>query len=200
MSSQRRIVLRPVALLLVFAVLQVYVLVSPAKASGVTNATTSTNSAPGNLLFGQLLTSENQSALLNGISATSGTTIFSGAQLQTPEGVAATVQLGTLGDLAIDPNTLLSLTFGKDFVDVRVTAGNAILTTNQGVTGTLTTPDGQKLLTNSATRATVGRRAAAAKLGGNGNGLGLLLTAALITAAIIVFSRGDNDNQSPSNP
>lgn len=195
MSSPRRLLLKPVALLLVFAVLQVYVLVNPAKASAATN-NTSTN-APASMLFGQLLMSGEQSALINGTKATSGTTIFSGAQLQTPAGVAATVQLGTLGRLAIDPDTLLSLTFDKDYIDVQVTAGNAVLTTNAGVKGTLATPNGEKLSTNAATTSTVGSGAARRRAGGNA--LGFILTAALVTVAIIavVVDDDNNDNISP---
>jgi ferric-dicitrate binding protein FerR (iron transport regulator) len=196
MSSPRRLLFKPVALLLVFAVLQVYVLVNPAKASAATN-NTSTN-APASMLFGQLLMNGEQSALVNGTSATSGTTIFSGAQLQTPAGVAASVQLGNLGRLAIDPDTLLSLTFDKDYIDVQVTAGNAVLTTNAGVKGTLATPNGEKLSTNAATTSTVGSGAAARRRAG-GNTLGFILTAALVTVAIIavVVDDDNNDNLSP---
>jgi hypothetical protein len=194
MGSQRRIVLKPVALLLVFAVLQVCVLIAPAKASTATN-TTSTNTAPSSVRFGQLLMSENQSALVNGTSATTGTTIFSGTQLQTPDGAAATVNLGTLGRISIDPNTLLTLTFDKETVDVNVSAGNAVLTTNAGVKGTLTTAEGMKLATNSA-NATVGRKAAARRWGGD-HVLGFVITAAVVGIALIALVV-DDDNDSPS--
>ncbi len=199
MGSQRRIVLKPVALLLVFAVLQVYVLVTPAKASAAT-PTITTNTAPVGLSFGQLLMSENQSALVNGTSATTGTTIFSGAQLQTPEGAAAVVSLGTLGKLSIDPNTMLSLTFDKQSVEVQVSAGNAVLTTNAGVVGTLTTAAGEKLMTTSAANSTVGKKAAARALGGGDHVLGFVITAAIVGIAVIALVVDDDDNESPSNP
>lgn len=195
MVSQRRKVLQPVALLLVFAVLQVF-LVHPARANSATSDT-STNTAPDSLRFGQLLMSENQTALVNGTNATSGTTIFSGAQLQTPDGVAATVQLGTLGRLAIDPNTQLSLTFDKGNIDVHVAAGNAVLTTNAGVNGTLTTPEGKKLATNANATSTVGNRAAAKYFGGGDHLLGFVITAAVITIALIAIGSDNNDNTSP---
>lgn len=189
MSSQRRLFFKPVALLLVFAVLQVYVLVNPVKANEI-------NTAP-SMVFGQLLLSGNQSALINGASATSGTTIFSGAQLQTLDGVAATVQLGKLGVLTVDPNTMLSLTFAKDVVDVNVTQGNAVLTTKAGVTGTLTTPDGNKAMTTNA-NSTLGTKKAARRASGD-HVLGFVLTAVLITVAVIVLvSDDDDDNTSPS--
>jgi hypothetical protein len=199
MGSQRRLILKPVALLLVFAVLQVYVLVNPAKASAATTDTSNTT-VSNSLVFGQLLMSQDQAALVNGTSATSGTTIFSGAQLQTLNGVA-TVQLGKLGRLAIDPNTLLSLTFDKDYVDVKVTAGNAVLTTNAGVKGTLLTPAGEKLATNANANSTVGgRKAAAAAWNSGDHALGLILTAVVVGAAIIALVSDDNDNASPGSP
>jgi ferric-dicitrate binding protein FerR (iron transport regulator) len=195
MVSQRRIVLQPVALLLVFAVLQVF-LVKPAKASAATSDT-STNTAPSSLRFGQLLTSENQTALVNGTNATSGTTIFSGAQLQTPDGVAATVQLGALGRLSLDPNTQLSLTFDKDYIDVQVTMGNALLTTNTGVKGTLTTSAGEKLATNANATSSVGKRRAAAKwFDDKDHLLGFIITAGIIAAALIVVAADDNGSSS----
>ncbi len=198
MGSQRRIVLKPVALLLVFAVLQVYVLVTPAKASAAT-PTITTNTAPVGLSFGQLLMSENQSALVNGTSATTGTTIFSGAQLQTPEGAAAVVSLGTLGKLSIDPNTMLSLTFDKQSVEVQVSAGNAVLTTNAGVVGTLTTAAGEKLMTTSAANSTVGKKAAAKSLSDNAIGA-IIFAGVVVVALIVVLALDDDDNNSPSTP
>ena len=197
MVSQRRKVLQPVALLLVIAVLQVF-LVNPAKANAATSDT-SNNTAPSSLRFGQLLMSGNQTALVNGTNATSGTTIFSGAQLQTSDGVAATVQLGTLGRIAIDPNTQLSLTFDKGYIDVQVTAGNAVLTANAGVNGTLTTPEGKKLATNANANATstVGKRSSAKMFGGGDHLLGFVITAAVVTIAIIAIVSDDEDNASP---
>ena len=196
MGSQRRIILlKPVALLLVFAVLQVYVLVTPARAN---TATTSNTSASENVRFGQLLMSENQSALVNGTSAITGTTIFSGTQLQTPDGTAATVNLGTLGRLSIDPNTLLSLTFDKESVNVYVKAGNAVLTTSAGVKGTLTTAEGQKLMTNSSANSTVGRKAA--RRDWDDSTIGAVLFASVVAIALIVVVALDDDDESPNNP
>ncbi len=197
MGSQRRIVLKPVALLLVFAVLQVYVLVTPAKASSATN-TTSTNNAPASVRYGQLLMSESQSALVNGTSATTGTTIFSGTQLQTPDGAAATVNLGTLGKVTIDPNTLLSITFDKESVNVNVSVGNAVLTTNAGIVGTLTTAEGQKLMTNSAANSTVGKASAKRRMDGD-HVLGFVIAAVVVTVALIALAV-DDDDDSPSRP
>jgi hypothetical protein len=194
MASQRRNTLKPVALLLVFAVLQFCVLITPAKASAATN-TTSTNTAPSSVRFGQLLMSENQSALVNGTSATTGTTIFSGTQLQTPDGVGATVSLGALGRISIDPNTLLTLTFDKENVDVKVSAGNAVLTTNTGVEGTLTTAEGMKLKTNSnSANPTAGGKARRLSK----RAAGAIIFAGVVAVALIVVVALDDDDDSPS--
>ncbi len=192
MGSQRRNTLKPVALLLVFAVLQVCILSTPARASAATN-TTSTNTEPSSMRFGQLLMSENQSALVNGTSATTGTTIFSGTQLQTLDGVGATVSLGALGRISVDPNTLLTLTFDKENVDVTVSAGNAVLTTNAGVKGTLTTAEGTKLATNSASPTAGGKARRLSKAGA-----GAIIFAGVVAVALIVVVALDDDDESPS--
>jgi hypothetical protein len=191
-----RFLFKPIALLLVFAVMQVYVLLTPTYAN--TSSDSNANTSSSSLMFGNLLLNGDQSVYVNGASAKSGTTIFSGAQLQTPEGVAATVQLSKLGRLAIDSNTQLTVTFDKDFVDVQVLSGNAELTTNAGVTGTLTTPAGEKLAANPASKSVVGNRAAAAAKAGD-HVLGFVITAFVVgVAAVVLFT--DDDNESPSSP
>jgi hypothetical protein len=190
-----RFLFKPIALLLVFAVLQVYVLISPTYAN--TPSEMNANTPSSSLMFGNLLLAGDQWAYVNGTSAKSGTTIFSGAQLQTPEGVAATVQLSKLGRLAIDSNTQLRITFDKDFVDVQVLSGNAELTTNAGVTGTLTTPAGEKLAANPSSKSVVGNRAAAARAGDHV--LGFVITAFVVVVAAIVLVT-DDDNESPNSP
>ena len=134
MASQRSKSLKLIALVLAICVVQVYVMASPLASV----KSTSTNLA----LLGKLVLSSDQTILVNGNSASSGTTIFSGSQLQTPDGVRGRVQLGEAGSLSIEPNTNLTVTFDKSNVDVSVAQGNAFLLTNAGVKGTITTPDG----------------------------------------------------------
>ena len=74
---------------------------------------------------------------VNGNSAKSGETIFSGQQIQTPEGVGATVQLGGLGRVDIAPNTNLTLTFEEGKINVALVSGCVILTAGKGVVGTV---------------------------------------------------------------
>jgi len=86
---------------------------------------------------GRLTTRGNNPVTVNGNSAKSGETIFSGQQIQTPEGVGATVQLGGLGRVDIAPNTNLTLTFEDGKINVALASGCVILTADKGVLGTV---------------------------------------------------------------
>lgn len=127
-----------IALFLIFSVTQVYVqanlLASPARSEN-TGASTL-------LLSGKLATRGGGLITLNGNQVGPGATILTGAQLQTPENVGATVQLGKLGKVDLAPGTNLMLSFGPSNVDVRLSTGYAILTTLKGIDGSMTTPDG----------------------------------------------------------
>jgi hypothetical protein len=118
--------LKSIAILLVLSVAQVYVLASPNRA-----------------LFGRLVTNSDSFVVVNGNDALTGTTILSGAHLQTPAGVAATVQMDSLGRVEMAPGTALTLSFSKGNVAVDVSSGQALLVTPKGVNGSVKTPDGK---------------------------------------------------------
>jgi hypothetical protein len=113
------------AALLVVAMAQVFVLAGPA----------------GRALYGRLATSGNGVVAVNSVKAGPGTTILSGTQIQTPENVAATVRLDSLGSLELSPNTNLTLSFSEGRVDVNVASGSAWLTAYKGVNGSITFGD-----------------------------------------------------------
>src|SRR2546423_10488534 len=118
MSPRGKQFARAVAAFLIIVLFQVYVLADatrPTVASGTT--------VPASMVFGKLSLPGSRLILLNGNSVGSGTTIFSGAQLQTPEDTEATVLLGAVGHLDIAPNSNLTITFDKASVDVMVMAG-----------------------------------------------------------------------------
>jgi hypothetical protein len=121
MASKNSAAFRLTSLLLVLAIAQVYVLANP-----------------GTSLFGRLTTSGDSIITVNSLETRSGATILPGAQLQTPENIGATVQLGSLGKLDIAPNTNLTLDFAQGKVDVNVIAGDALLTASKGVNGSVT--------------------------------------------------------------
>jgi hypothetical protein len=86
---------------------------------------------------GRLTTRGNNPVTVNGNSARSGETIFSGQSIQTPEGVGATVNLPGIGRVDIAPNSNLTVTFESGKVNVSLSSGCAILTANRGNVGSV---------------------------------------------------------------
>jgi len=94
----------------------------------------------------RLTTRGNQPITLNGASAVSGASILTGATIETPASVGATIDLGSLGELAIEPNTQLSLDFdaSANTVKVNLKRGCVKLKTKDNVNGEVETADGVK--------------------------------------------------------
>lgn len=86
---------------------------------------------------GRLTTRGNNPVTVNGNSARSGETIFSGQSIQTPEGVGATVNLPGIGRVDIAPNTNLTLTFEAGRVNIALASGCAIITADRGNAGSV---------------------------------------------------------------
>jgi hypothetical protein len=197
MADKLRVLNRVLALLLTFVMFNVCVLFS----AGTTRAASNTGEVTSNkLLVGRLAVAERQSIYVNGNEAGAGTSIFSGMRLQAPEGVNAAVQLGSLGRLTIEPNTDLTLDFTSSNVEVKVTSGEATLTTNTGISGTLTTADGNVLRSDGAKTATLmSKNSGARALTKNQKAAAIILpiVAAVIIIAIVV---AQDDDESPSNP
>lgn len=151
MLQKHRRATSAIALLLVFSLSQFYVQAnllgnsSPAK-NVATNSASKT---------GRLTTRGNNPISLNGNRTHSGTTVLSGSELQTPAGVEASVQLGRLGHLSLDPETSLKLNFDDSSIDVTLSSGSATLTTNEGFNGSITTPDGETERTDPASLSTI---------------------------------------------
>jgi hypothetical protein len=93
-------------------------------------------------LSGQLATVRQAKILVNGNSTPSGATIFSGSQLQTPESVGAAIMLASLGRVDIAPKTTLVLTFTSGTMEIDLSAGCVILSTEKGISGLVKTPQG----------------------------------------------------------
>ncbi len=91
---------------------------------------------------GKLVTRGNQPVLVNGYIVGTGTTILTGATVQTFNGTKATVRLGTMGSFELSPNSTATLAFTGDQVTGMLKRGCATLTTNPSIAGTLRTPDG----------------------------------------------------------
>lgn len=106
-------------------------------------------SAPTHQLAGKLVTRGNQPVLVNGYIVGTGTTILTGATIQTFHGTKASVQLGVLGSFELSPNSTATLSFAGEQVTGLLKRGCAMLTTNPDVAGTLGTPDGMLTKTES---------------------------------------------------
>lgn len=86
---------------------------------------------------GRLTTRGNNPVTVNGNSAKTGETIFSGQSIQTPDGVGATVNLPGLGKVDLAPNTNVTLSFGDGKITVTLVSGCVILTAAPRVAGTV---------------------------------------------------------------
>ena len=162
---------------------------------------------------GKLITSGDQPILLNGNQASTGATVLSGTQITTSEKSSASVQLGALGSLDIAANTDLNVVFNEKSVAVSLNSGYVTLTTNEGVSGTITTSEGATVKTDPTTRSSViGKTSNSARpvlqteenIGYEGmpGGLafGLVVLTAAVVAAILISHRGRGANPSPARP
>lgn len=140
MMPQKRLTPKALALVVALALLQVCVqaaLITTSLKALPTNDDKPAGPPP----TGRLTTRGNNLITVNGNSAKSGETIFSGQQLQTPDGVGATVQLGRLGRVDLAPNTNITLTFTDGRINVNLVSGCVLLTANRGTSGTVTVQD-----------------------------------------------------------
>lgn len=170
----------------------------------------------------RLATRGNQPITVNGASASGGATILTGATIETPDQVGATINLGSLGKVDIAPNTKLVLEFDRNGnVKVKLISGCVILTTKKGTNGEVEAPTGSAGKTDkkgggaldvcfpvgatapssgaAAAGAGAGAGAAAGAAAGGGLfGLGVPATVAIlgaaggVTAAIIIGTHGSN--------
>lgn len=149
MRIKHRKGLTATAVLLILAVAQLYVTVGFASPAG--NAVVS---APTQLM-GVLTTRDNKAITVNGAAAVSGASIPSGAELITPDGVGATLRLGSLGSVCIAPGSQVTVEFSAGSIRITVTAGCVILNTSKGTTGTVITPQGTAGQTGPATSGSI---------------------------------------------
>ena len=159
---------------------------------------------PPQQFIARLTTTGNQPITVNGASAASGANLLTGATIETPAGVGATINLGTLGELEIEPGSELTLEFDHNgnVVKVNLRRGCSRLRTNENVNGEISTPDGKTTKSDSKRRAAVCFALAAASDGG-GLGTGawtaIILGGAGAVITAIILTRDDDDvNISPS--
>ncbi len=154
----------------------------------------------------RLATTGNRPITINGASAVGGATIPTGAIIETPDQVVATIDLGTLGDLEIAPNSQLSLDFDHtgNTVKVNLKRGCVKIRTKDNVNGEVETPDGVKTKTDSKKRASVCYLAGGSSPASSGGGLSGGAIAAIVaaigggTAVLIYVLTKDDEIVSPA--
>lgn len=103
MKPRQRKALKALAIFLSFAFAQVYVSAAlPDPAPGA---------VPQQTLTARLTTRNNQPITVNGNSAGTGATILTGATIETPDQVGATIDLGDAGIIELQPNSKIQLDF-----------------------------------------------------------------------------------------
>jgi hypothetical protein len=208
MNSRQKRITSAIALFLVFSTTQIYVSVSFAEPQPLPVLSATAPAVPPQQITGSLMTQGNKLITVNGVSATSGATVVSGASIETPDAVGGTVSLGSLGTLQIDPNTKLTLQFQNGSVKVMLLQGCVILHTKKGTTGEVDTSQGAAGKSDSAVDGLVktcapGSVATVPATAAGRGGLGTAATVAIIaggaTAVLVpILSRGTNS--SPSTP
>ena len=135
MSSLKNRIIKATAVALVLAVTHLCLSAEMVRAA---SARLVAKVAPQSAAQGRLTTRGNNPVTVNGNSASSGETIFTGQSIQTPAGVGATVNLPGIGRVDIAPNSNVTTTFEAGRLGVTVTSGCAIMTANPGVDGSVT--------------------------------------------------------------
>ncbi len=173
----------------------------------VATESASTNSqAQGQGSVGILTTVGNKPITVNETQSITGATILSGAGIETPEGVGATVSMAQLGSLDMEQNSKVILTFQSGGIKVILLKGCVTLHANKGVTGEIETAKDTSSKTDPKDDGvlrvchpdSVKLASAAAAAGG----LGKLATAAIIgvPAAVLIPVITPGSNPSDSNP
>ena|ERR1044072_3003631 len=204
-----------IALILSFAIAQIYVGVSFAEAGAVAVANDNFTPAAAQQTTGVVSIPSGKAISVNGASAISGATILSGATVETPAGVGSSISLGSLGSVDVEPATKFSLDFQDGRIKVMLLQGCVTLHTNAGVAGEVDTPtgvagktdpkaDGEVRVCNPAgAGGAVTAPAATVAEGGGLFGLGTLGDVALLAGFGTIVSSPfifGNRNISPARP
>jgi hypothetical protein len=107
MNTRRKKAVAAFAAILAFSFSQVYV------QAGSPNPEPGTP-APQRAITGKLITKSNSAITVNGNSAATGATVLTGATIETPDQVSATIDLGDAGVIEMQPNSKIELTYDAD--------------------------------------------------------------------------------------
>ncbi len=206
MTNQRRKGSRAIAMFLAFALVQVAIQLSFAAPASVSVVVPQR--------FIARLTSSG-AVTINGASAGSGASLLTGATIETPAATSATIDLGALGMVEMQPNSEIQLDFADDgTVRVKVVRGCIAIKKKGPGEAEAYTAEGASEKTNGNRKGMAFCYAngglsplgqAATSGAGGGGGLGAGTTAAIVIAAVVVpvslyFAFRDGRNPSPSAP
>jgi hypothetical protein len=206
MNKQRRSTSRAIAVMLAFALVQLCIQLSFAAPAVVPQQ-----------FIARLTTTGNQPITVNGASAASGATLLTGASIETPAAVVATIDLGALGTIEVQPNSSIQLDFDDNGnVRVKVLRGCVVMKKNGPGDGEIYTAEGASEKTNNNRKGLgfcylngglnpIGQTTAAAVGGGTaGEGIGtealiaILAGGGALVAGLIWAFHGGGGNASPS--
>ena len=204
MNKQRRSTSRAIAVFLAFALVQVCIQLSFAAPS-----------VPQQFIA-RLTTTGNQPITVNGASAASGASLLTGATIETPAAVSATIDLGALGTIELQPNSSIQLDF-DDTGNLRVKVLRGCVTINKKGPGEAEayTAEGSSEKTNSNRKGLgfcylngglnpIQTTTAAVGGGSSGGGIGTAALVAILAgggalaAGLIWAFHGGGGNPSPS--
>jgi len=119
-NLRQRKALRAAAIFLAFCFAQVYV-------HGALPNSSATAPVPQRQITARLTTKNNQPITVNGNAAGTGATLLTGATIETPDQVSATIDLGDAGVVELQPNSQIKLDFDENGnVRVKVIRGCAV--------------------------------------------------------------------------
>jgi hypothetical protein len=119
MDTRKKKALKALAVFLAFSFAQVYVQAALPKAGAP---------PPQQAITAKLVTTNNQPITVNGISVGTGGTILTGATIETPDQVGATIDLGDAGVIELQPGSKIQLDFDeKGNVRVKVIKGCTVV-------------------------------------------------------------------------
>ena len=167
------------------------------------------------LLSGRLTTTGGRSITVNGTSAASGASILTGATIETGDGVGATIDLGALGVVEVDPNSKIELTFADDgSVRVKMLQGCAKVKKSGAGVGEVYTAEGASEKNNGKNAAgfcylngglnSIGQTVSTAATGGGAGGglstealVAILAGGGALAGGLIWALSGGGGNSSP---
>jgi hypothetical protein len=161
----------------------------------------------------RLTTTGNQPITVNNASAASGASLLTGATIETPAAVSATIDLGALGTVELQPNSSVQLDFDDNGnVRVKVLRGCVVVKKSGPGTGEVYTAEGASEKTNSSRKGMgfcylngglnpIGQAAAAGGSAGGGIGtealIAIIAGGGALAAGLIWAFHGGGGNPSP---